>query len=292
MLVFHERIYHKEIAPSCGGGGTVDYVGPSGQDFIEDIEQREKAGTPGVLQTMKAALAFEVKERIGIERIEAREHEMLMHAFSKWRENPAVEILGNPDPRRRIAIVSFNLKDPRGGYLHPRLVTVLLNDLFGIQSRAGCSCAGPYGHALLQISEEEAQRYRSCVLDGYQGIKPGWCRIGFHYAMDDADVDYIVDAIEFLAREGHRFLDLYDFDPKSGVWSHKDGESPCPEFSLDEALRSHHPAPQPIPMAMRRDLYTRWINEAQELADALREKGGRPSRQLEGELGALQFFSL
>ncbi len=292
VLVFHERIYHKEIAPSIGGGGTVDYVGPSGQDFIEDIEQREKAGTPGVLQTMKAALAFEVKQRIGIERIEARELEMLEQAFGKWRQNENIEILGNLDPHRRISIVSFNIKDPRGGYLHPRLVTVLLNDLFGIQSRAGCSCAGPYGHALLEIDEQEAQRYRNCVLDGFQGIKPGWCRIGFHYAMDDTDVGFIVDAIEFLAREGQHFVELYDFDPESGVWTHKKGEEPGPLFSLDEALKVQHPDPQPISSEMRRDLHARWLSEAEDLAKKLKAKGLRPSRKLEGELGELQFFSL
>ena len=58
-------------------------------------------------------------------------------------EGTGIEILGNPDPRRRIAIVSFNLRDPAGEYLHPKFVTRLANDLFGIQSRAGCSCAGP-----------------------------------------------------------------------------------------------------------------------------------------------------
>ena len=75
VLVFNKRIYHEELPPSVSAGGTVDYVGPTGQDFIADIEEREKAGTPGVLQILKAGLAFAVKDRIGVPAIEAREHE-------------------------------------------------------------------------------------------------------------------------------------------------------------------------------------------------------------------------
>jgi len=134
--VFNERLYPRDLPPSVAGGGTVDYVSPLDQDFIVDIEEREKAGTPGVLQTLKAGLALELKRRLGAERIEAREQELVGRALARWGAHPRIEILGNPDPARRIGIVSFNLGDPRGRYLHPKFVTVLLNDLFGIQSRA------------------------------------------------------------------------------------------------------------------------------------------------------------
>ena len=56
---------------------------------------------------------------------------------------------------------------------------------------------------------------------GFQGIKPGWCRVGFHYAMDDAEADYVIDAVLFVARHGHRFLPLYEFDSATGLWSHR-----------------------------------------------------------------------
>lgn len=147
--MFNERIYHHDLPPTVAGGGTVEYVGPRDQDFIAGIEEREKAGTPGVLQIMKAALEFQVKEAVSIEQIETRESELTRRALSHWQKNPNIEILGNPDPDRRIGIISFNIRDPWGLYLHPKFVTVLLNDVFGIQSRAGCSCAGPYGHRLL-----------------------------------------------------------------------------------------------------------------------------------------------
>ena len=169
VLVFNQRIYRRDLPPSVSAGGTVDYVGPSGQDFITRIEEREKAGTPGVLQTLKAGLAFELKDRIGVEAIEAREHELVRRAFERWRDNARIEILGNPDPKRRIAIASFNLRDPGGKYLLPKFVTTLLNDLFGVQSRAGCSCAGPYGHRLLGIDFDHSERYREWIRKGYSG---------------------------------------------------------------------------------------------------------------------------
>ena len=139
-------------------------------------------------------------------------------------------------PARRISIISFNLKDHRGKYLHPKFVTSLLNDLFGVQSRAGCSCAGPYGHRLLDIDFERSEQYRKWIGKGYSGIKPGWCRISLHYAMDDIEVDYILDAIEFVAEHGHHFLAEYNFDMATGAWVHK-VDCVCLEgFSLDAAL--------------------------------------------------------
>jgi selenocysteine lyase/cysteine desulfurase len=141
VLVFNERIYRRDLPPSVSAGGTVDYVGPHEQDFITRIEEREKAGTPGVLQTLKAALVFQVKDRVGVDVIEKHERRLTRRALESWGRDENIEILGNPDPRQRVGIISFNIRDERGNYLHHKFVTALLNDLFGIQSRAGCSCA-------------------------------------------------------------------------------------------------------------------------------------------------------
>ncbi len=290
LLVFNRRIYDEQLPPTVAAGGTVDYVSPEGQDFIHDIEEREKPGTPGVLQTIKAALAFMVKEQLGTERIEARERELLARALQRWQATPGIEILGNPDPARRIAIVSFNLRSPNGRYLHPKLVTALLNDLFGIQSRAGCSCAGPYGHRLLGIGTEQSQRYRQWILQGVAGIKPGWCRVGFHFTMDDAEADYLIDAIEFLARHGHRFVAEYDFDLHSGVWQHHRAP-PLPEgLSLDAARVARGCEQTALAENLRREIYRDCLAEAQELARAL--SAAPASARLAGELGDLQFFQL
>jgi selenocysteine lyase/cysteine desulfurase len=296
VLVFNRRIYHSELPPSVSAGGTVDYVGPEGQDFIADIEEREKAGTPGVLQILKAGLAFQIKDAVGVDAIGRRERELTRRAFERWGAHPGVEILGNPDPERRIGIVSFNLKDPRGRYLHPKFVTTLLNDLFGIQSRAGCSCAGPYGHRLLDIGHAKSEQYRKWINKGFCGIKPGWCRISLHYVMDDVEVNYIVDAVEFVAEQGHRFLPLYDFDLHSGAWTHKK-DCVCLEgFSLAAALECKGYQSRALSPGARGHLYQAFLAEARQLAAGLADQqAGRQAPQelqLDRELEELKFFSV
>ena len=289
VLVFNRRVYDESLPPTVAAGGTVDYVSPDDQDYVRDIEEREKAGTPGVLQTIKAALAFMVKKDIGVARIESRESELLRRALARWSEQPGIEILGNPDPDRRIGIVSFNLKGPNGRYLHPKFVTALLNDLFGIQSRAGCSCAGPYGHRLLGIGRELSNRYRDWILRGYSGIKPGWCRIGFHFSMDDVEADYVIDAVMFVAEHGHRFIPEYEFDLHSGAWTHRREPPLESALSLDAALSASGCQQTALPAEVRRGLYAGYLDAARQFADELGEPSASEGR-LEGELGELQFF--
>lgn len=291
VLVFNERLYRRELPPSVAGGGTVDYVSPEEQDFIEDIEEREKAGTPGILQTLRAALAFEVKRAVTPEAIESHEARLVERAFTRWTGTDGIEILGNPEPSRRIGIVSFNVRDPRGDYLHPKFVTALLNDLFGIQSRAGCSCAGPYGHRLLGIGLDVSEQYRAWVRKGYHGIKPGWCRVGFHFTMDDADADYLIDAVCFIARNGHRFLPLYEFDPLSGAWRHREARDPAPVFSLQEAMRSAPAGRSALPEPARARAYAEYLAEAERLAADLDRDAPVRAVSSSTDFGALRFFS-
>ncbi len=274
LLIFNQRCYHADLPPSIAGGGTVDYVGPEDHDFIHDIEAREKAGTPGILQTLKAALAFEVKDAVGIECIERAEADMIALAFSRWGNNPGIEILGNQDPSRRVGIISFNIKDPNGQYLHPRLVTTLLNDLFGIQSRAGCSCAGPYGHQLLGIDHDKAKEFRAWITRGYHGIKPGWCRIGFHYVFDQAEVEYLLECVEFVAELGHLFVHQYQFDARSGGWSHRQWQEAEVTFSLQQALTADENLESQLTHDERRRLYQQYLQQAREQAHRLSVQAG------------------
>ncbi len=297
VLVFNERLYHRELPPTVSAGGTVDYVGPTHQDFITHIEEREKPGTPGVLQVLKAAMVFEIKDNVGVARIEQREHQLLTRVFDRWLANPRIEILGNQDPSRRVGIISFNIvaaTDKPGGnhYLHPKFVTTLLNDLFGIQSRAGCSCAGPYGHRLLGIDEETSEEYRVCVTDGYSGVKPGWCRVSMHYVMDDLEADFLLDAVEFVARYGELFLPLYDFDLFDGGWSKKNDSTCLRRFSLESALKAGGVDETPMPYEERQARYSAYLREALELANELQKQNPSAQHLLEGTLGELQFFSL
>ena len=292
VLVFNERIYDRTLPPSVSAGGTVDYVGMNDQDFISRIEEREKAGTPGVLQTLKAGLVFQIKDAVGVETIASREHEYTCRALSSFADSEHIEVLGNPDPCCRVGIISFNVKDATGKYLHHKFLTVLLNDLFGIQSRAGCSCAGPYGHRLLDIDEDTSEKYRAAVQQGHCGLKPGWCRVGLHWVMDDAEVNYVIDAVHFIAREGHHFLGLYDFDLDTGTWVHKYAAGTLPQFSLDAALSNDEGEPATLGLALREQLYRHYMTEATKLAKQLRNDTAAKLTSLGGELGELQFFAM
>lgn len=292
VLVFNERIYHRELPPSVSAGGTVDYVGPQEQDFISRIEEREKAGTPGVLQTLKAGLVFEIKDRVGVDVIERREHELTSRALASWSADDNIEILGNPDAGQRVGIMSFNIKDDAGRYLHHKFVTALLNDLFGIQSRAGCSCAGPYGHRLLDIDLDTSERYRNVVQEGHCGMKPGWCRVGLHWVMDNAEADFVIAAVHFVARHGRRFLSLYNFDLCSGTWSHKQDTGELTRFTLDSALAGEEGEPATLTLALRKQLYDHYMTDASRWVERLKEDGPEALESLQGELGELQFFAL
>lgn len=292
VLVFNERIYHRELPPSVSAGGTVDYVSLQDQDFISRIEEREKAGTPGVLQTLKAGLVFQIKDRVGVDVIEHREHELTSRALASWGADDNIEILGNPDAAQRVGIMSFNIKDDEGRYLHHKFVTALLNDLFGIQSRAGCSCAGPYGHRLLNIDLDTSKRFRDVVQEGHCGMKPGWCRVGLHWVMDDAEADFIIAAVHFVAQHGRRFLGLYNFDLCSGTWTHKQECCDLPEFSLDAALAGEQGEPATLTLALRKQLYDHYMTDAKRRVERFREEGQEALESLDGELGELQFFAL
>jgi selenocysteine lyase/cysteine desulfurase len=292
ILCFNERIYHRDVPPSVSAGGTVDYVGPDDQDFIRGIEEREKAGTPGVLQTLKAGLVFQIKDSVGVDVINRREHALTQRAMQSWGEDENIEILGNPDPERRVGIISFNVRDPSGNYLHHKFVTALLNDLFGIQSRAGCSCAGPYGHRLLDIDKDTSERYRHVVQDGYCGMKPGWCRVGLHWVMDDAEANYVIAAVHFIARHGRKFLGLYDFDLCTGTWSHRQSTVQLPKFSLQNALDNVADEPANLSLPLRKQLYDHYMTEANRWATRLAGEKETETVSLDGELGELQFFTL
>jgi selenocysteine lyase/cysteine desulfurase len=227
VLVFDTALYRSDLAPTVSGGGTVRYVTPGGHDFLDDIEARERAGTPGLPQIRRAALAFDLLDQVGWDQIEQAEHAHLDAALNAWAQTPGITLYGPSDAQRRIALVSFNLVTPGGAAIHPKLAARLLNDLFGIQARAGCSCAGPYGHALLDLDDAETEAYRGAVLAGHAGLRPGWVRVSLHWSMSAAERDYLIEAVRLLAAFAERFAGLYRFDSRTGAWTLKagDGES-------------------------------------------------------------------
>ena len=160
----------------------------------------------------------------------------MRRAVEAWRAEPAIEILGDLDAER-LSIVSFVVRAPSGRYLHHNFVVALLNDLFGIQSRGGCSCAGPYGHRLLGIDLDRSHEFEREIAGGCEGIKPGWVRVNFNYFISEPVFTYIVDAVALVARDGWRLLTDYVFDPATGLWRHRRGLVEPPLASEPGQLR-------------------------------------------------------
>jgi selenocysteine lyase/cysteine desulfurase len=208
--------------PEIPGGGTVAYVNPAEHRYVDDVAHREEGGTPAIVESIRAGLVFQLKAAVGVDLIRAHEDRLLGRAVAAWVGEPSLDILGNLEAPR-LSIVSFVLRAPTGTYLHHNYVVALLNDLFGIQSRGGCSCAGPYGHALLGIDLERSHEFEREITRGCEGIKPGWVRVNFNYFLDDAVADYVIEAVRLVARDGWRLLPDYRFDPVTGLWRHRAG---------------------------------------------------------------------
>jgi len=221
VLVARRELFTNRV-PDVPGGGTVAYVNPDEHVYLVDPAHREEGGTPAIIESIRAGLVFQLKEAVGVETIRAMEERFLRRAVAAWREEPGIDILGNLE-RERLSIVSFVIRGHEAAYLHHNYVVALLNDLFGIQSRGGCSCAGPYGHRLLGIDLERSHEFEREIAGGCEGIKPGWVRVNFNYFISDTVADYVIEAVRMVARDGWRLLGDYLFDPLTGRWRHRDG---------------------------------------------------------------------
>jgi selenocysteine lyase/cysteine desulfurase len=217
--------------PAVPGGGTVSYVSSDHHRYISDQEHREEGGTPAIIGSIRAGLAYKLKGQVGTDRIRDLEHAFIRRAIESWETNPSIDILGN-HRAERLSIVSFVIRS-EGKVLHHNFVVALLNDLFGIQARGGCSCAGPYGHRLLGIDLETSSRFEDVVATGCEVIKPGWVRLNFNYFISEREFQYLLRAVHMIANDGWRLLPLYTFEIESGVWRHRDG-LPRPPASLED----------------------------------------------------------
>ncbi|HVO74103.1 MAG TPA: aminotransferase class V-fold PLP-dependent enzyme [Ignavibacteriaceae bacterium] len=204
VLIFDSNLYSNN-SPDDPGGGTVDWTNPWGQyKFISDIEAREDGGTPAFLQTIKAALAVQLKEKMGVPEMELRESEIVKKAFKELGKIPEIVILaGNVEDR--LGALSFYIKN-----IHYNLVVKLLNDRFGIQVRGGCSCAGTYGHYLLHVSPSQSKHITDLIDHGDLSEKPGWVRLSFHPTTTDEEIDFIMDSIRQVIRN----IDSWEKDYK------------------------------------------------------------------------------
>ncbi len=231
VLVARRELFANRV-PESPGGGTVLYVNPAEHRYLDDPAHREEGGTPAIIEAVRAGMVFQLKDAVGTQTIRALEERFLARAVAAWRAEPTIELLGNLEAER-LSIISFVVRSPSGRYLHHNFVVALLNDLFGVQSRGGCSCAGPYGHRLLGIDLERSHEFEREIAGGCEGIKPGWVRVNFNYFISDTVADYIVEAVRMVARDGWKLLGDYVFDPVTGRWRHRAGVVEPPISLLD-----------------------------------------------------------
>ena len=291
LLIVRRELLTNRV-PDVVGGGTVAYVSPTEHSYLSDPEHREEGGTPAIIESIRAGLVFDLKRAVGTDVIRAHEEDLVHRAVAAWATNPAIGVLGNVEAQR-LSIVSFTVRGPSGRYLHHNAIVAMLNDVFGIQARGGCSCAGPYGHRLLGISLDRSAEFEQQIAGGCEGIKPGWVRVNFNYFISEAVFTYIVAAVDLLATHGWALLADYRFDIATGLWKHRAGPVEPPlrlaDVHYDEAgelvcPRHDDRAPE--------EALVEHLAQAHALLDAAMARDRGPNAELPDELGHLQWFDL
>lgn len=227
ILIFDSAIYNSEV-PDNPGGGTVDWTNPWGEyKYIDDIELREDGGTPGFLQTIKAALAINLKDQMGVENIHKRENELLTIAFAELDSIPRLKILAS-NTRDRLGVISFYFEN-----IHYNLVVKLLNDRYGIQVRGGCACAGTYGHFLLNVDYEHSRTITSKINTGDLSDKPGWVRLSLHPTMTDIELQTIMAALKEIQKNHEKWARDYRYNNKNNEFRHYKAPADYSDFVKD-----------------------------------------------------------
>ena len=291
VLMVKRRLVTNRV-PTVPGGGTVSYVSADGHSYVSDPAIREEGGTPAIIESIRAGLVIKLKTAVGEDTIEELEHSFVTRAIESWSANPRIRILGNKTAKR-LSIVSF-LIEGDGRFLHHNYVVALLNDLFGIQARGGCSCAGPYGHRLLGIDMDHSTRFRDAINSGCEGIKPGWIRVNFNYFISEAVFNYILDSVHLVAESGWTLLPYYRFSVDSGLWRHRDHQL-SREFGLDDlSFESGRLEYQSRLLTEPESALARYLEDARRIiAEAEAEFGAeRESAVLPETLERLRWFPL
>jgi selenocysteine lyase/cysteine desulfurase len=207
VLIFNKKLYDINQTPDHPGGGTVKWTNPWNEfAYVDDIEEREDGGTPAFMQTIKASLAADLKNEMETEKIKVREKELLAFFFERFSSINSLHVLDGTI-KNRLGVLSFYVDG-----LHYNLGVKLLNDMYGIQVRGGCSCAGTYGHYLLNVSYDYSHSITNQIDGGNLSLKPGWIRLSVHPTMTDEEANYIADAIEEVCKNHKKYKDMYHYD--------------------------------------------------------------------------------
>ncbi|KAJ1563526.1 hypothetical protein HK405_001726, partial [Cladochytrium tenue] len=229
VLVVKANLMRNEV-PTTPGGGTVLYVTDRDHTYRNNKVEREEGGTPDILGSIRLGLAFEVKQRVGPKNIMELERQHVKRVKEVLGRNDHIVLLGH-DNVERLPVFSFLVRFG-ARFLHYNFVCALLNDLFGVQTRGGCQCAGPFSARLLGISRENVVGLGCAVVANDEIMRPGMSRMSFPYFVDDEEVEYILAAVNFVADHGWKFLPQYDYDSHNGAWYHRSNSAFSPKMHL------------------------------------------------------------
>ena len=214
VLVFNKSLY-KTTCPDVPGGGNVKWTDPwGGYGYYKDIETLEDGGTPGILQTMRAAMAIRLKEKMGVQNMENREKELLELCFGELNSITGLHILGD-QTSRRIGCISFIVEN-----VHYNLVVRLLNDKFGIQVRGGWSCSSTYGHHLFKIGKDESNKIIAGIQKQDFSHKPGWVRLSLHPITTNVEALLMCNAIRKVVENVKEWKKDYRYNQKTNEFEH------------------------------------------------------------------------
>ena len=181
ILIIRKSICENFEKPTFSWWWTVDYVSKTDQKYSNDFETIEDYWTPGILQFIKASLAYELRNNFWLENIKGKEEILKNYFLEKISEIENLELYWSLKTEK-LPIFSFNIK-----WLNPYKISEILSEKFWIQTRAGCSCAWPYWHDLLHLED---------WLDLKNNSKPGWIRVWLHFIHEKEDIDFFVESLK------------------------------------------------------------------------------------------------
>ena len=157
------------MPPFLFGGDMIDYVGEQETTYAE-LPAKFEAGTQNVSGASGLIAAIDYLEKVGFDRIERIERDLISYALPKLRELPFVELYGCDSARdNKTGIITFNVKD-----IHPHDVASIL-DSYGVAIRAGHHCAQP----LMRYLGQNAT-----------------CRASFYLYNTHEDIDRFIEALK------------------------------------------------------------------------------------------------
>ncbi|MCF1420644.1 aminotransferase class V-fold PLP-dependent enzyme [Mangrovimonas futianensis] len=165
-ILYGKETWLNKLPPYQGGGEMIAEVTFEKTTYA-DLPHKFEAGTPNICGGIAFGAAVDYLNQIGLENIEAYEHELLVYATEKLLEIEGLKIYGTS--KHKTSVISFNLEG-----IHPYDVGTIL-DKMGIAVRTGHHCAQP-------------------IMDYFK--IPGTVRASFAFYNKFEEIDQLVEGVK------------------------------------------------------------------------------------------------